>query len=327
LFRSPDHGARGRTRRVWIDSDLAVGSPWREVDDGYALLLAARSPGLRIAGISSSYGNASLPITAARTRESLGLALAVSPGARSAADLGLATEATRGLKAALRQNKLTYIALGPLTNLATFIQLHPGLATRIDQIIMVAGESTSADLAFGPAKIFRMHDANVRKAVNAVIGLDTEFEPRRRQHGVEDPNAVRAILRTRIPILLAPIETSARLLVDRADLRAIAQRGPAGNYLAERSRFWFWFWTTIARKKGGPIFDALAIVAAVRPGLIMIEDGYAAVDADGKLIVRREAASGRAVQFCSNFAPATKTFVLKRLTAPRAKSAHAPRDR
>lgn len=304
-FVLPITARAGETRRVWIDSDLAVGSPWREVDDGYALLLAARSPRLRIAGISSSYGNASLPITTARTRESLGLALAVSPGARSAADLGLATEATRGLKAALRQNKLTYIALGPLTNLATFIQLHPGLATRIDQIIMVAGESTSADLAFGPAKIFRMHDANVRK----------------------DPNAVRAILRTRIPILLAPIETSARLLVDRADLRAIAQRGPAGNYLAERSRFWFWFWTTIARKKGGPIFDALAIVAAVRPGLIMIEDGYAAVDADGKLIVRREAASGRAVQFCSNFAPATKTFVLKRLTAPRAKSAHAPRDR
>jgi inosine-uridine nucleoside N-ribohydrolase len=192
------------------------------------------------------------------------------------------------LEAALREDKLTYIALGPLTNLATFIQLHPGLATRIDQIIMVAGESASANLAFGPAKIFRVHDANVRK----------------------DPDAARTILRTRIPILLAPIETSTRLLVDRADLRAIAQRGPAGNYLAERSRFWFWFWTTIARKKGGPIFDALAIVAAVRPGLIMIEDGYAAVDADGKLIVRREAASGRAVQFCSNFAPATKTLVL-----------------
>lgn len=192
-FVLPITARAGETRRVWIDSDLAVGSPWREVDDGYALLLAARSPGLRIAGISSSYGNASLPITTARTRESLGLALAVSPGARSAADLGLATEATRGLKAALRQIKLTYIALGPLTNLATFIQLHPGLATRIDQIIMVAGESASANLAFGPAKIFRVHDANVRK----------------------DPDAARTILRTRIPILLAPIETSTRLLVDR----------------------------------------------------------------------------------------------------------------
>jgi len=45
---------------VWIDTDVSIGSPIREVDDAYALLLAFHSPEIRIAGISTTYGNALL---------------------------------------------------------------------------------------------------------------------------------------------------------------------------------------------------------------------------------------------------------------------------
>ena len=53
--------------RVWIDTDLSIGSPIREVDDGYALMLAFHSPEIRIAGLSTTYGNAPLGQTTRAT--------------------------------------------------------------------------------------------------------------------------------------------------------------------------------------------------------------------------------------------------------------------
>ena len=59
----------GATTAVWIDTDPAIGAPWREVDDAFALMLAFHSPELRIVGISTSYGNAALPRTTKVARD------------------------------------------------------------------------------------------------------------------------------------------------------------------------------------------------------------------------------------------------------------------
>ena len=279
-------------RAVWIDTDLTLGSPVREVDDGYALLLALRSPELRVVGVSTTYGNAPLPGTTARTQKSLGAfgsSLPVHPGAASPNDLGRATAASEALSAALRKEKLTYLALGPLTNLAAFLQLHPEQAARIEEVVMIAGKTPAATLGFGPQEKFRIHDANFFK----------------------DPAAVRAVFASKIPILLAPIETSSRLMIDQKNLRRLEQSGGAGRYLAKRSRTWLWFWTHFAHTRGGPIFDALAVVAAARSSLLRIETYGASFDESGQLIVRRK--GGRKVRFCSGFEPPTKGFVLDRL--------------
>lgn len=287
-------------RVVWIDTDLSIGSPLREVDDAYALLLAFRSSELEIAGLSTTYGNAPLRATTQRTRDlldRLGLTMAVSAGATSAADLGRPTAASRALATAVRKNnRLTYIALGPLTNLATFLRLHPEEAKRFGQVIMVAGRSPEATLGFGPGEKFRIHDANL----------------------VKDPAAVRAILHSQIPILLTPIETSSRLLLDKSDLRALSGSGSNDRFLARKSGVWLWFWTNIARARGGPIFDALAVVAAARPSLLTIEKRQAAINAEGELIISPlPDEAGRTVSFCSAFSPATKDFVLRRLREER----------
>src|SRR4051812_41513428 len=54
---------------VWIDTDISMGSPIREVDDGYALVLAFHSPEIQIAGLSTSYGNAPLDATTRIARD------------------------------------------------------------------------------------------------------------------------------------------------------------------------------------------------------------------------------------------------------------------
>src|SRR3982074_2224952 len=81
---------------TWIDTDPSIGSPIREVDDAFALLLAFHSPELRTAGISTTYGNASLGATTRVARDlvqrfggSAGLTTGdVFAGAGSASDLG-----------------------------------------------------------------------------------------------------------------------------------------------------------------------------------------------------------------------------------------------
>lgn len=288
---------RAAPRAVWIDSDLSLGSPLREVDDAYALLLALRSPELTITGISSTYGNAPLAGTTARLRNSLGKFegnLRVSPGARSPADLGKPTAASDALATALRRERLTYLALGPLTDLATFLRLHPAEAGRIREVIMVAGKTPAATLGFGPEGRFRIHDANLTK----------------------DPAAMRAVLASRVPIVLAPIETSSRLQVDRGDLDRLRASGPAGRYLASRSGAWLWFWKTFAHEKGGPLFDALAVIIAARPDLVTLERRTVTME-DGP-------ANGRKVLFCAGFSPETKSVLMTRLTAQKEKSSTAP---
>jgi pyrimidine-specific ribonucleoside hydrolase len=232
--------ARGTT--VWIDTDPAIGSPFRDVDDSFALIVAFHAAQLRIAGISTTYGNASLTRTtsvasdlAARFGQPAGItAENVYPGAALPGDFRTPTAASEALAHALRKEKLTYVALGPLTNLAAFLEQHPNLTGRFEQVIIVGGKSPGRQLAFGPTSGWRVHDANVFK----------------------DPAAARGIMSPRIPLLLAPVETSSHLILLPGELRKLGQSTGAGDFLYRRSRVWMWFWTAIVGEKGGPIFDA-----------------------------------------------------------------------
>jgi inosine-uridine nucleoside N-ribohydrolase len=298
------HGARATA--VWIDTDVSIGSPIREVDDAYALMLAFHSPEIRIAGLSTTYGNAPLGHTKRVAQDMVqrfgtpaGLSVAkVYSGARSAAELGRRTEASNALAATLEKGRLTYIALGPLTNLATFLQLHPKYASRIDRVVFLGGQSPGTSLGLRPNGTFRIHDANVFK----------------------DPAATALVLRSKIPLTAIPVSTASRLLIDGADLRALGKTGDAGNYLASRSRIWLWFYTNIVQTKGGAVFDTLAIVAAAKPGLLVVEKRYAWMDEQSHLrVTARRMKGARPITYCTGFARATKRFVVQRIMTRRSR--------
>ena len=293
-------GAAEAATAVWIDTDPSIGAPWREVDDAFALVLALHSPELRIAGLSTTYGNAGLRRTTAVARDLVRrfggaaglLETDVHPGAKAPRDRATRTEATESLARALRKERLTYIALGPLTNLAAFRELHPDLADRIERVIIVGGRSPEACFAFGPKKSFAVHDANVFK----------------------DPGAVAAVLRAGRPVVLAPIGIAPQLALTSADLRALRGSGAAGDYLFQRTRVWLWFWTSLVREKGGLAFDALAILPVLQPGLLKTELRFADFAASGDLIARRARLPGaRRVQFGTGVGPSAKRLLLERL--------------
>jgi inosine-uridine nucleoside N-ribohydrolase len=288
---------------VWIDTDVSIGSPIREVDDAFALVFAFHSPEIRIGGISTSYGNASLSSVDRVARELTGQfggaanlsGRNVYAGAKSPGDIGRESAATVALATAAKKHSLTYIALGPLTNLAAALQLHPELRDRLDKIIFIGGVPSHDDIRFGAGNWLRIHDANVWK----------------------DPAAVDMVLRSQIPLLLVPISASRNLTINETDLRQLKAGDAAAQYLSRRSGSWLWFWRAIVRDEGGPVFDALGVIAVVNPQAICFETRFAEVTSDRVLIASRSRLSGRArrVCYCTCVRREAKPLLMRRLMA------------
>ena len=72
------------------------------------------------------------------------------------------TQASSAIAAALRQEKLTIIAQGPLTNVATVIVNHPDLVKNIDRIIMVAGKRPGDLFHLGQQWWFHFRDSRFK---------------------------------------------------------------------------------------------------------------------------------------------------------------------
>lgn len=284
---------------VWIDTDPSIGAPYREVDDAFALVLAFHSPELQIRGLSTTYGNARLKRTTTVARELVrqfggvaGLSDGdVHPGAASRRD-DSNTAARDALAAALRKERLTYLALGPLTNLAAFLKQHPELATRIERVVLVGGRSPGTVFAFGPRGGLQIHDANV----------------------VKDPAAVRTVLASKVPIALAPVEASSRLVLTTENQRELRDSSAAAQFLYRKSRVWLWFWTAVVQHGGGPLFDGLAVVAVARPQLVAAEQRRAWVRPTGELVAQKQAGrEARPVQFYASLRAGWSRFVVARL--------------
>jgi inosine-uridine nucleoside N-ribohydrolase len=245
---------------VWIDTDPAVGVPDRDVDDGFALLQAFRSPEIAVRGVSVVFGNAPLerawPIGRSIVRRVAPAGVRAYRGARSASDLGLETPATRALAVALRSTPLVVLALGPATNVATVLKNHPELRDRIVRVVAVAGRRPGQRFTTG------MTNTNGHR--------DFNFE--------EDVEAFRVLLTSRVPLTFAPFEISSKVWLKQADLDAIAKSGRRTEWIVAPARRWLGLWTRTFGVDGFNPFDTLAVARATSPSLLTCETLPARID-------------------------------------------------
>ncbi len=267
---------------VWIDTDPAVGRPRADVDDGLALVQAFHSPELAVRGVSVVFGNAPLadavPIATEIVHRFAPPGVRVHPGAASAGMVGTDTPAVRALAAALEAEPLVVLALGPLTNVGTLLALHPHLAPRIREIVCVAGRRPGQELRSTPRQTTLFPDLN--------------FEC--------DPDAMAVLLRSAVPLVLAPWEVSSHVWIGATELGAMAAAGGAAAWLAERSRDWLAFWERELHAPGFNPFDTLAIGWAIDRELVEHMDADAAIEGSprGPELVVRPRAGGRPVVYC-----------------------------
>ncbi len=226
---------------VWIDTDPSVERGGHEVDDGLALMQAFHSPELAIRGVSVVFGNSPLetafPIGQRLARDFGPPGLPVFKGAASAGQLGVETPASRSLADALTREKLTILAIGPLTNIGTLLRRRPELASRIERIVAVAGRRPGQHFITGTATTaFR----------------DFNFEL--------DPDAFRIVLDSHVPLVLAPWEISSKVWISTADLARIKP-----GWVAEAAADWLQRWKKSFGVDGFNPFDTLAVGYIISP--------------------------------------------------------------
>jgi inosine-uridine nucleoside N-ribohydrolase len=160
-------------------------------------------------------------------------------------DEGGSLDAQDALRQALQQGSLDVVALGPLTNLAAVLAREPALAARVSRVIAVMGRRPG----------HRFHPSENRATGAMLFGHGPIF---RDLNAVLDPQAVSVILASGVPVVLIPYTAARQVLMTGRDLDRVASIGPAGAWVAERSRAWLEFWRSDAGLDGFYPFDLMA---------------------------------------------------------------------
>ena len=133
--------------RLIIDTDPAIGVPFRDIDDGLAIALALNSPELDVIGITITHGNVDQKRayqSARRIIKAMGREdVPVFAGAESREDTakGRPTDASRFIanKLAVEPGAVSLLALGPLSNLAAAERLAPGTLHAARRVVAMGG--------------------------------------------------------------------------------------------------------------------------------------------------------------------------------------------
>jgi len=293
---------------VWIDTDPSVERGGHEVDDGFALLQAFHSPEFDIRGVSIVFGNAPLPKAwqiGKSIVETFGPKdLAVYRGAASSDDLGKPTDASEALARSLKQGPLNILAIGPATNVATVIQLHPELAKNIVSIIAVAGRRPGQRFLSGPKQAHPFRDFNFELV----------------------PNAFQVLLDAHVPLVLAPWELSSKIWITREDLERLEHGGPGPRYLVPPALDWQAWWRDNVGVDGFNPFDTLAVGYLLSPHSFECNDVNARIEtapddtglldashSKPYLFASPDTKPGRRVTYCSAAPSRFKDDLLSRL--------------
>jgi pyrimidine-specific ribonucleoside hydrolase len=297
---------------VWIDTDPACGlEATDDVDDCWALLAAFKSPEIVVRGISTVFGNVDCDTAhlvasdfIRRSTEEEGVvAPAIFRGASEKCVPGSprASEASHAISAALQSESLTIIALGPLTNIATVLELNPELTQKVKRVIAIAGNRPGGRRFWFQKKPIHFHDLNFKK----------------------DPGAFEIVLASGIPVTLLPFEAAQQVTITAEDLDQAADIGGTMGWLAESSRGWLRFWEKSLGERGFYPFDSLAVMYVVLPELYFCEQIPArVVRRRSRFVVRDELAvsenftEGTSVSYCTKVDKTFKDHLLVRLGVP-----------
>lgn len=192
--------------------------------------MALRSPELALRGISTTFGNTkgetALQVARQVIRQLGGASQSnrtppIYKGSHSSGSPEWkSTQASEAMASVLRQEKLTIIAQGPLTNIATVIINHPDVVRNVERIVMVAGKRPGNLFHPGEQWWFHFRDFNIRK----------------------DTPAAKIVLDSGIPLILTPFELATKVTIMRSDLDKLGSGDEAAHWLRQASQSWMSFW-------------------------------------------------------------------------------------
>ena len=253
--------------KIWVDTDLSVGMKrharegYCDVDDGFAIWQLMNSDKVEIMGISAVFGNTLIerayPLCLQMSEEFGMGAIPVYQGAGAALDLRNPeqNEAVDALAAALKEQPLTIMAIRPATNVGLLLLHYPELASRINEVVLVAGRRKPTDyFAIG-------NKGNHARDLNFDL----------------DNDAFRLMFERGLAVTLCPFEISNKVWLKAADLDRLAAGAPAAQWLAHHSRPWLQQWVDQGAEGFNP-FDVLASHYLLAPQDIISEKIFARLE-------------------------------------------------
>ncbi len=227
---------------LWLDTDVALGSPRGDVDDGFALaaVLAGTGAGLaRLGGVSTVGGN-----TGAVVAERCARALCERDGWDGPVVLGADPGSARngpGRAAAEALARLPegaeIVALGPLTNVARALEIDPTLPERAR--LRAVGGNLSSRGFLPPFWPYEFNFARDRKSARQVL-----CAPWRQ-------------------LVLFPLDVVSGLRADRCLLNDLGAASPVGASLAAGSRRWLIRARWLRLSGSFPVWDLPAALHAL----------------------------------------------------------------
>jgi len=275
----PGQKAGGGPFRVIIDTDPGV-------DDALALLLAMRSPELKIEGITPVAGNVPLDLTLPNALRMVEIAgrtdIPVAVGAKGPLVRRLVTAAyahgENGLGGAVfpepkikpiaqpaaefirdvirkYPGELTLIPIGPLTNIATALNLDSQLASMVRGIVLMGGSLSGGNIT--PAAEFNIY---------------------------VDPEAARIVFQSGIPITMVGLDATRKTSLTEEHVRTLeASQNPVSQAAGKIGRNAI----NHNREQGfliGPnMHDSLAVATFLDPSIVKLKEYYVDVETTGEL--------------------------------------------
>jgi pyrimidine-specific ribonucleoside hydrolase len=276
---TPAVSAGSGVLRVIIDTDPGV-------DDALALLLAMRSPELRIEAITPVAGNVPLELTlpnalrmveiagrtdipvAAGAKAPLMRRLVTATYAHGENGLGgavfpepstkpVSTPAAELIRQVVRKypGEVTLVTIGPLTNVAAALNADPELPNMVKRLVMMGGSLSGGNIT--PAAEFNVY---------------------------VDPEAARIVFQSGIPITMVGLDVTRKTSLTDEHVRALeAAQNPVSQAAAKIGR------NAINNNRqhgylvGPNMHDSLAVAGCIHPEILKYQDYYVDVETTGEL--------------------------------------------
>jgi inosine-uridine nucleoside N-ribohydrolase len=240
-------------------------------DDAMALMLAVASPELDLMAVTTVAGNQTLERVTANAIRVLDVVDAHDIPVAAGADRGLIHTANSAsdvhgetgldgpdlpppsrepeplhavelMARELREQRLTLIPIGPLTNIALLLATHPELAPQIERIVIMGG-------AIGLGNVTPSAEFNVWA----------------------DPEAAHRVFTSGLDITMVGLDVTHRAMLSAERADALRDKGRAGAVVADLHGFYRQFHERVYGHSDTPVHDALAVAHVIQPDVITIE--------------------------------------------------------
>jgi inosine-uridine nucleoside N-ribohydrolase len=252
-------------------------------DDAIALLLALASPELELLAVTTSYGNQTLEKTTANALRVLELAARTDVPVAAGADrpfvrevavaahvhgesgldgpalpppesTPVAAHAVAFIAECVRTvgRPVTLVALGPLTNVARYLELHGDGG--LERIVVMGGS---------------IAEGNITPAAEFNIWCD--------------PEAAQRVFSSGLDVTMIGLDVTHKAVLGPTTAARLRRVGRIGTFVADLNEFFSRYHKKTYGWDGAPIHDAVALAHVIRPGLVHTRHRNVEVELESEL--------------------------------------------